>query len=426
MEILACQHCGDDTPARFNFCVSCEKQIRCLDPDCKESVYPGKEMCLGCGKPLVVKVAANQNSNHLVRKVKQTRTSYEEHTELSVSDVAVGTLAPLFGAGHFMPPPKQPFEIPKRPIVNTPGKQGNLFALAAGNQEGGPANGGDKEGTDEEESRDETQEQQNTSAKDDEPKGQQTGAPVKFFEVHDGVLVANTKDFKGQSWAEQQNNFLALYLNAHYVAFNKPVPNSEHLRTASELVGVIDKRNFSRHLEKFLNAYIMTVTGGIKLNNDGQIELQRVLALMGNKDSKPGMRYWSRTPAPAQSAPRVSENDKAKVSGWLGDDVDLGQLDIRMLKSPSDYVLLTLWIITKHLGKAEAITSGEAFTYLISKYNTVSIEPGQFRVAFKNNKGKLFNLNKSNNTWFLTPEGEERVKSWVSGQAKSFQKKQAE
>jgi hypothetical protein len=388
-------------------------------------VYPGKEMCLGCGKPLVVKVAANQNSNHLVRKVKQTRTSYEEHTELSVSDVAVGTLAPLFGAGHFMPPPKQPFEIPKRPIVNTPGKQGNLFALAAGNQEGGPANGGDKEGIDEEESRDETQGQHNAPV-DDESDIQQIGAAIKFFEVHNNALVATTKDFKGQSWAEQQHNFYALYANAYYIAFKKPVPNNDAFRAASDLVGVIDKKNFSRHLEKFLSAYTMTVSGGIKLNDDGQKQVQKVLSLMEDKESKQGFKYWLRTPAPSQNVPRVSESDKAKVSGWLVDEVDLGELDIRMLKSPSDYVLLALWIVTKKIKKAEALTTGEAFMYLISKYTTVSIEPSQFRTAFANNKGKLFNLNKSNNTWFLTPEGEERVESWVSGQAKAFKKKQAE
>ena len=427
MEILACQHCGDDTPARFNFCVSCEKQIRCIDPACKEEVYPGKEMCLGCGKPLVVRVASNQAPNHFVRKVKQSGNRYEEHTELSVSDNAVGVLAPLFGAGHLMPTPRQPpLAVPKQSTGNTNGVQGNLFTLAPGKLLSGHADNANGNELNESGGEEATSEKQGSSTKEAEIQGEQTGMQIKFFEVHNDSLVATTKDFKGQSWSEQQQNFFALYTNAYYTAFNKPVPNSEHLRSASELVGVIDKKNFSRYLEKFLSAYIMNVAGGIKLNDDGQKEFQRVLALMENKDSKPGVKYWLRTPVSTQGIPRVSDSDKEKVSSWLVDDVDLGELDIRMLKNPSDYALLTLWIVTKHLEKADAITTGEAFTYLTSKYNTVPIEHNQFRVAFTNNKGTLFNLNKSNNTWFLTPEGEERVKSWISGQAKAFKKKQAE
>ncbi|RZK36998.1 MAG: hypothetical protein EOO61_09575 [Hymenobacter sp.] len=70
--------------------------------------------------------------------------------------------------------------------------------------------------------------------------------------------------------------------------------------------------------------------------------------------------------------------------------------------------------------------SGEAFTYLVGKYDTVTVDATSFRKSFANNKGTLVNFNKSNNSWFLTPEGEERVKSWILGQAKTFKSKQAE
>ena len=420
MEAIICQHCGESTPSEYNFCVGCEKQIRCLDASCGKAVYPGKDVCFGCGSPLVGKINVNSANNHLIRKVKQSKSNYEEYTELSVSDNAVGTLAPLLGAGNFMPPPPryQPVDVNKRPIGKQPANQGNLFSLPQGESSGN--SGGNSEELHK------SAAENGASESTEENEQPNNYNQVRFFEVHDDSITPTTKDFKGQSWAEQQNNFFILYTNSYHRAFDKPIPDGKHLRTASESIGIIDKKNFSRHLEKFMSAYTMAVPGGFKLNDDGQREYKKVSALMENEDGKAGLKYWVPSSTPAQSPPRISDADKAKVSSWLNDDVDLGELDIRMLKSPSDYVLLTLWIVTKHLSKAEAVTNGEAFFYLLSKYSTVSIEPGQFRAAFVNNKGKLFNLNKSNNTWFLTPEGEERVKSWISGQAKTFKKKPTE
>lgn len=402
MELLTCQHCGENTPSEYNFCVECEQQIRCLDSSCGKAVYPGKEMCFGCGKSLTIKIANNQAPNHFVRKVKQSGNRYEEHTELSVSNDAVSVLAPLFGSGQFMPIPRQQqATVTKRPINNI--GQGNLFALTPELSSDAPVreNGIDEQKTTEGPS-------ELTSSK----------SPLSSYFTKDGdLLVPRQRDFKGESWKHQQQNFIVLYTGAYNEIYGKPVPDRSHFKQAAAKAKIMDSHNFATYVTKTIGRYMQEITGGFVLGTDGDKEVLRIVKLMDNENSEEGYNYWDRSSSGSVERIRLTNEDKTKVKSWLADDVNLGQLDIRDASSAKEYALIAFWILNSHLKKANSIKWNEASLYLTSKFDTISVTGQAFRAAVVGNED-LFNFNNANDTHYITPTGEKMVESWVIGTVK--------
>lgn len=392
-EEVVCQFCKELTPSEYNFCVVCDSQTKCLE--CGKKTFPGKDYCLSCSKPLVVKKNGSQAPNHYLRTVEQDGDKRKEHTEFSLSDKSVAEIAPFVVAQI----------LPDNRIGNGPA------ALPPS--------------TDESE----------TSATDVTPKTNIDGVPasedsktekptvdtekLRFFTEDSGILVATIKDFKGKTWTEQQKNFLVLYCFYYKLVFGKPVPNDEHLRSAGEKADIVDKNNFTTHLKGVHSRYLMPITGGFQLNDDGIEQAKTLVALLDNKQAPEGEKYWMRSKtSSAPAVPRIKEEDKKKAEAWALEKVDLGKLDVLELKAAREYAMFAIWSITVALKKGESTKRSEAFHYLTTKYANISVKSEAFLKAIENNKPKYFDSNQLDGTCYLTKFGKKCVDDWVSGKAK--------
>jgi len=87
-----CPLCEKSTPSDMNFCIECDGQIKCLE--CESRLFRGKSYCLKCGKALVSR-QESVAQNHFVRTVEGEGATYKEHTELHVTNDAVGIFVPM-------------------------------------------------------------------------------------------------------------------------------------------------------------------------------------------------------------------------------------------------------------------------------------------------------------------------------------------
>ncbi|MBD2723817.1 zinc ribbon domain-containing protein [Hymenobacter armeniacus] len=392
-EEVVCQFCKELTPSEYNFCVVCDSQTKCLE--CGKKTFPGKDYCLSCSKPLVVKKNGSQAPNHYLRTVEQDGDKRKEHTEFSLSDKSVAEIAPFvvaqilpdnrIGDGTVALPPAAD-EIETSATDVTPKSNADDASTA------------------------ETPKAENPTANTDK---------LRFFTEDSGVLVATTKDFKGKTWSEQQKNFLVLYCFFYKLVFGKPVPSDDHLRSAAEKVDIVDKNNFTTYLKGVHSSYLMPITGGFQLNDDGIERAKTIITLLDNKQAPEGEKYWLRnksTSAPA--TPRIKDEDKKKAEAWASEKVELGKLDVLELKMAREYAMFAIWSITVALKKGESVKSSEAYHYLTTKYANISVKSEAFLKAINNNKPRYFDSNQLDGSCYLTKFGKQCVEDWVSGKAK--------
>ncbi len=121
---VTCPYCSAGTSSEYNFCIACELQIKCIDPNCNKMLIAGKGKCFGCGQAIAVTTKeSSKQLNKYVRDVKQNGKNYEEHIELSVTDHAVSELAPFIGA-EMMPRPLQKlYDAPSQKSSTIPARK---------------------------------------------------------------------------------------------------------------------------------------------------------------------------------------------------------------------------------------------------------------------------------------------------------------
>ena len=388
---LTCPSCGSETPSRHNFCTICNQQTKCLNETCNAELVPGKDFCFSCSQTITKKLISQTQLNKYTRTVKQVGKSYEEHTELIASDCAVSELAPFIagqmthiqGQKHLHSPNGSTIRPQKVTVVNSPLVVEQTPQLPASNNES----------------------QQNQLS--------QIGAS-RYFECDGDLLIATVKDFKGKSWADQQRRFILLYTEAHYKLFGKPVPSKDHFRSAAEKASVLEPTNFTKYLTELSRKHLSEISGGYKLNHDGEKEVKNIIAFIEDENVEPGYKYWERSINSGTKRFRLSKDDKLKLQEWAQEEVELGNLKVRDIRKPQDYALIALWIITVHLNKAEAVRWNDAYYYFQEKFKTISASQASFNRSMANPTNEKY-FRKNGELFFLTSEGQKKVEDWIAG-----------
>lgn len=397
MSTITCPSCGTDTPADYNFCIACDKQIKCLNADCNKLLVRGKTFCFHCGQTLAAVESSQAPLNNYVRKVKQRGKDYEEHTEFNVSNEAVRDLAPFIVRQAILENPQRPYS-PNfgDAIVKDATKQlDSTTTVEAEAFQQLPALEAPKE----------TEPPQPETAKNE---------AARCFIKDGDFLVATQKDFKGKNWADQQRHFILLYASAYPEFFESFVPSKAHFKTAAEKASIIDPSNFSKYLTALAKRELSETSNGFVVNDDGKVAVKKILSLMADDNVDAGHRYWEHSASPTTKKYRTSKADKDKVKEWAQDEVQIGNIEVRNIEKPRDYAMVSLWIITVHLHKAEAVRWNDAYYYFQEKFKTISASSESFSRAMASPSHSKY-FRKSGDLYFLTSEGQAKVEGWIAG-----------
>ena len=228
------------------------------------------------------------------------------------------------------------------------------------------------------------------------------------------ILLAETKDYKGSSWADQQRRFILLYASAYELSLGKPVPGVEHFKAVAEKASVLDKNNFTRYTSETVVKYFLTTSTGLALNQDGKREVERIISEINNPQTTPGHEYWNQSHSDTTNRYWLSDKDKERLHSWTQENVDLGRLDILKIKSGRDYALLAFWLIIDYLKKGDCFRWNEAYEFLKAKYQAISASPETFSKAVKSASNSKY-FRESGEAYFLTPEAKTTVENWIAG-----------
>jgi|GEM_PF-2494203 len=384
---ILCPLCGANAPSASRFCPMCGKSMRCQNLECNAPLVANAKFCFQCGQP-ITDGASQVQPNRYSRDVEGK--NHKEHTEFSISDNAVNALAPLIVEQIFARQSQHNQNAPRNhnKSMAPPALTGDLF----------------------------DNEQPIIDSSFSEPGLQQNhpeSGAARFFEKNGDFLIPRTRDFKGKNWAEQSRHYLVLYIAAYNSLFGKPVPDKNHFKPAADKAEIYDPGNFSKYVDQQISSYTMLLDGGYRLNDDGDKELVRIIALMDSPGTEAGYEYWKRETGNGTERHRLSNKDKERLDKWAAEEADLGKLDVRNIKSSLHYALLAFWILTVKLNKVKSIHRNEAYCYLCKRYEIVAITSQAFSRAVLDDKLDLFRQSGDNH--FLSTDAITLVEGWTEG-----------
>ncbi len=395
VEQVVCPSCGLETPSEYNFCVTCNKQVRCLNAGSGKMLIAGKSVCFGCGKPIE---SAGQEANltTLVRRTKRRGENYDDLFELKTTqEVAIALAGGLLN--HVLNSAAQrPFSPTKQtgtPAANiSPAITDGLFAGQA-----------DFDVPPEEVS--------NTP-----PQTPSTSGASNYFTRDGAHLLKMGWDYKGSSWADQQRRFLLLYTSAYVQEFQESVPDLDHFKAVAEEAKIIDKINFNRYLKGLIGKELTKKSDGYILSYDGIKTVERILEEMSAPGAKAGYDYTKQTPSDGKEKRRLSDKEKDVVEEWTAEKVELGKLEIRVIEQARDYAMVALWMLQVYLKKREAFLWNEAYLYITKCSSHVKATPEAFSRALANPNNKDY-FGCADGHYFLTPKAQEIVEGWTAGRS---------
>src|SRR5256885_1279944 len=88
-----CPYCETAVADDVNFCVACERQVKCLK--CSRLLYRNKSICLYCGTR-IARTATEGASNRYSFNEQYTETTGSRSIQLELTDDAIKQAAPLF------------------------------------------------------------------------------------------------------------------------------------------------------------------------------------------------------------------------------------------------------------------------------------------------------------------------------------------
>lgn len=104
-----CPYCDVLIDEAYNFCVSCEQQVKCLV--CSSYLMKDKSKCLKCGTSLSVSQTTATPMNNFSLEEEQTESNYSRKLNLSFTDTAIDKVASVLGGYVPFNPPKSPKPI---------------------------------------------------------------------------------------------------------------------------------------------------------------------------------------------------------------------------------------------------------------------------------------------------------------------------
>jgi hypothetical protein len=412
MSTVSCPICNADTPDQYNFCTSCDKQIKCLNPDCNKLLVAGKTFCFTCGQPIPsisTELGQPNQPNRYFKRVTQRGDDFDEITEWNASDDAVRELAPFIVEGMTIRPRtiyRGRNNGPTTSSDNSPEQR----EIAGTEQRQLPPMGDESQAD---------QSREDAAGAAPQEKREVKDGAARYFERDGDALALKKKDFKGKTFKEQQRNYVLVYTAAYRQVFGKPVPSREHLNEIARSESIYD-RNFPNYLTQLTRRELREVSSGFTLTDDGEKEVTRILALMSD-DKLTGHPYWDRNAGTPTRKQRASKDDKTKIKEWAQKDVELGKLHIRDITASLDFALVACWVLTVHLKVVNAVKWTDAYQYMKEKFETISANSDKFRLAMTRNE-KHFRKN-DEQQYYLTADGQKRVEDLIANGLKSTAEK---
>lgn len=390
-----CQYCSAELNDRYNFCVNCTRQVRCLT--CGEMLERDKRICLVCGQPLVAAMEEQEQLNEFTFEENQTDNSAHRVVKGRFSDSAVQHVTMLFGGLTRSRP-----AVPHAPVHQQPA----LTTIGSTEEQVPEQTTEFSDQRDQDTSRD-------TRVVEEQDDSDRNKA-LKFFRAHgENEIIPTEVDYAGQSWKEQQRRFIILYVWAYNEIVGHPVPSKANVTEASKRVKVYDANNTHRYYAELANEYLLSTDQGLELNTRGIQLVKGVLAEMEGTSEGEGYVYWKAATKPAAGRSRVSKGDVQLITEWAEKSVDVGDFDTRSLNTSTEWAMFALWSITKRLDAARAVKPSLAYQYLLKRYAAVPVKQNAFSEALR----RRGNTNKFQRTpekeYYLTKQGQQEVESWI-------------
>lgn len=382
-----CPYCNFLIDEAYNFCASCEQQVKCLS--CGSYLIKDKSKCLKCGNFLNTPQTVATSMNNFSLEEEQSDSNYSRKLNLSFTDNAIDKVASVLSGYVPLVPPKSPKHVAQQqltlPFLQTSEENEQLEQSEIMNDEA-----------------------VETTAKNI----LDNNSPSDYFEKDgQGFLMSNNPDYKGKNKKLQQQRFSILYLSAYHSLNGEAVPNS-HLTEAAKKNGVHD-HNYSTYLKETASRFFTKLDGTFKLNPAGNAELRTIQAEIQDSGVS-GFAYWNSTRKRTSRNSRATKEDAQRVEQWVQMSSKFDSLDVRELSTTSDLAILALYDITKELKVETAVKPSLAYEYLTKRYKTVSITNKNLSDTLSGKRCKKYFERTSEGLYYLTQEAESLAESWIN------------
>jgi hypothetical protein len=385
-----CPYCPTENSNDLNFCIECEKQIRCLS--CSSSLYAEKSRCLKCGEPIKAVVSSSKESmnTYILEEESTTESSYRR-IEVKASDNAVDALTgrlplvtnsplslipinihknnQLNNSSHELPPPITVESERSIPIDSIGGNNPNILT------------------------------------------------PEKLFAENSEHGFSPSKTFRDylyglSSKKEKQQVYALMYVWVHNQELKQNVSH-ENLIAAMKHEDLYDS-NSTKHLQEVSRNYFKMADNHYEITKfDGAKKIQEILENI-QIGKQPQASTEQRKNGKRGGRPTGSANkaELEKITPWLDLPIDIvANFDTRKLTTTSEWGAFGLYILTKVLKVAEAIDSGLVYVYLSKKFSKLAAKRKTFTDSIRESKNK-FSKN-VNGSYFLTSEAEKAIKEII-------------
>lgn len=390
-----CPYCETVIAYELNFCIECERQVKCLA--CGGLLFKDKTRCLRCGELLKADdLQTNSGStNSYTLEEKTTETSTYRRIELVASDNAVDAFASRLPLGNIAPlrTVEGEFRATQDSRLLTEPQSDNYLDVV------------DDEVNRDSDASEQTQVSDNSSI--------EIGALFSDHSQFEIIPSKTLRDYiQGQSTKKaRQQKFAILYV----WGFNERTGRNI---TRSELIAIMQHEdlhdgNTWKHLGSVINDYFVVNGNNYRINDyDGRAEIDMILDEIRNpKPKDQGQEVKSNK----IGRPSGSSNKKEleTINPWLEMSINLpASFDVRRLGSATDWTLFAIYVLTKLLKVEDTVEPGVAYAYISKKYPTLSVKRKTFRDSLSRDKSNV--LRSVSGGYSLTQIGEEKIKKLIA------------
>jgi hypothetical protein len=391
-----CPYCNILIDETYNFCVSCEQQVKCLT--CHSYLIKDKSKCLNCGSILNKSQSDATPINNFSLEEEQLDGNYSRKIKLSFTDTAIDKVASVL-SGHV---PLTPPESSKHGRLN---QQQMIFPSLKTSADNSQF--------------DESEITEEKTVEITAKKISDNNSASNYFEK-DGqeFLISRNHDYKGKNKKLQQQRFSILYVWAYNSLNGEPV-HTDHLTQAAQRNGVYDK-NYSSYLKEVASRLFLKLDGAFKLNPNGIAQVRQIQIEMQDSDLS-GLDYSNSTRKKTSRTSRVTSEDTQKVEQWVQMPSKFDNFDVRELKTLADLAIFSIYIITKELKTENAVKPSLVYEYLTKKH-VVSVKKKSFTDALSSKSNEKYFKRTNEGLYYLTQESDSVAENWINQVESSSQK----
>lgn len=391
-----CPYCTTVVEEEFNFCPSCERQVRCVH--CKGLLVVNKSKCLVCGTPLVSFPIPPLSYNEYSFEEERTDGNYKRQVRLKFTDTAIDKVGQYLPNSLFTDPPLAFPGQNAPPLVKTPSI---------------PINSSDNEN---ERLVSSIVHQEDNRIEDNRINDTQTDWIEQYVFKNGERLEIKLTDFKGKTRKEQMRRFVLLFVWGYNKYFSQPVPNREPITRSAKELNVWDT-TFSHLITQLEKKVLVKSDDGIRLAPGANSEITTLLQDLQDSSIR-GISLRS-TKTTRKSATLQSKTDtNALVTEWLQKPSNLDNYDVRELGNiqARQKVQFGLWVLKKKYGVDHAPLDA-VVDFTLKAFPQIGGNARSMKNAVANKKyvGRT-----SQQECYLTAEGEKDIQSLLPESLKSL------